>query len=224
MDSAVLAHFIGAVLKKGPLQQRIAELHESQLESRKGVIGCLSFIHFIFFLVVVTMSLGLIGFADLNEATESREFILVSIAFVIAAAVSGTVWLAVRQPTTGTANGNWFRFQELVANILLWISAVILTRFFWTGLLLEADAGLRVHISQVISESDYAQTADTTVGYGRWIGWYAFARAVKSKTMIETGVDKGLGACVLTAALRKNQEEGYPGEYNEQPITKSSLN
>ena len=31
----------------------------------------------------------------------------------------------------------------------------------------------------------------------------------KPKIVVETGVDKGLGACVLTAALMKNSEEGY---------------
>lgn len=31
--------------------------------------------------------------------------------------------------------------------------------------------------------------------------------------MIESGVDKGLGSCVLTAALKKNAEEGHAGRY-----------
>ena len=30
---------------------------------------------------------------------------------------------------------------------------------------------------------------------------------------METSVDKGLGACVLTAALIRNSKEGYPGRY-----------
>ena len=38
-------------------------------------------------------------------------------------------------------------------------------------------------------------------------------RATKPKIVVETGVDKGLGACVLTAALMKNSEEGYTGYY-----------
>jgi predicted O-methyltransferase YrrM len=49
--------------------------------------------------------------------------------------------------------------------------------------------------------------------FGRRLGWYAVARAIKPKTIVETGVDKGLGSCVLSAALARNTEEGYPGHY-----------
>jgi hypothetical protein len=30
---------------------------------------------------------------------------------------------------------------------------------------------------------------------------------------VETGVDKGLGSCLLTAALKRNKQEGYEGRY-----------
>ena len=39
------------------------------------------------------------------------------------------------------------------------------------------------------------------MGYGRRLGWYALVRALKPRTVVETGADKGLGSCVL-AALR----------------------
>ena len=55
--------------------------------------------------------------------------------------------------------------------------------------------------------------ADKTAYFARRVGWYALARALRPKTIIETGVDKGLGACVLTAALKRNNEEGYEGRY-----------
>jgi predicted O-methyltransferase YrrM len=45
------------------------------------------------------------------------------------------------------------------------------------------------------------------------LGWYAFARILKPKIVVETGVDKGLGSVVLCAALLKNKEEGFPGKY-----------
>lgn len=50
--------------------------------------------------------------------------------------------------------------------------------------------------------------------YGRRrLGWYAFARALKPEAIVETGVEKGLGACVLTKALTENAKEGHPGRY-----------
>lgn len=45
------------------------------------------------------------------------------------------------------------------------------------------------------------------------MGWYAIVRAVKPHVVVETGVDKGLGACVLTAALERNASEGHHGYY-----------
>lgn len=49
--------------------------------------------------------------------------------------------------------------------------------------------------------------------FARRVGWYAFARALKPKVIVETGVDKGLGSCVLTAALILNETEGFGGRY-----------
>ena len=49
--------------------------------------------------------------------------------------------------------------------------------------------------------------------YGRRIGWYAFTRILKPKLIIETGVDHGVGACVLTSALLRNKAEGFDGKY-----------
>ena len=77
---------------------------------------------------------------------------------------------------------------------------------------LDGDLALREHVrSAVIRFGDGAMDPDAR--YGRRIGWYAFVRASKPKVIIETGVDKGLGSCVLTSALLKNQSEGHPGYY-----------
>ncbi len=78
---------------------------------------------------------------------------------------------------------------------------------------IEKDKELRKHIADASARSDLAFMADKKVRYGRRIGWYAFVRALKPKVVVETGVDKGLGACVLTAALKKNKEEGREGQY-----------
>jgi predicted O-methyltransferase YrrM len=55
--------------------------------------------------------------------------------------------------------------------------------------------------------------ADIEPKFARRLAWYALVRIRKPKVVIETGVDKGLGSCILTAALLKNQEEGNSGYY-----------
>jgi len=78
---------------------------------------------------------------------------------------------------------------------------------------LERDETLRAHIVAATQGSPFAAVADAEARYGRRLGWYALARAMKPKVIVETGVDKGLGACVLTAALMRNAAEGHPGRY-----------
>jgi hypothetical protein len=75
------------------------------------------------------------------------------------------------------------------------------------------DQKLRAHIEDTAKRSSDSFTADAEARFGRRVGWYAFTRATKPKIVLETGVDKGLGACVITAALMKNSEEGYTGYY-----------
>lgn len=135
----ILTQFSGALLKAGPLQKRIGLLEIDKSDHREGCMGCLSFIHFIFFLVVVGMSLSLIGLIDLNDSSSGKEFIWVLASMLIATLVSGTVWLAVRSPRKQNGRFIWLPYQELIANILLLISTSIITRFFWTALLLESE-------------------------------------------------------------------------------------
>ena len=76
---------------------------------------------------------------------------------------------------------------------------------------LEADESLRSHIKRLVCASNLRRFTDEQARYGRRLGWYAFARAVKPRVVVETGVDKGLGSCVLAAALMRNAEEGSRG-------------
>lgn len=76
-----------------------------------------------------------------------------------------------------------------------------------------SDDELHEHIRSTTERSDRRVMADTHARYGRRLGWYAVTRATKPSVVVETGVDKGLGACVLTAALIRNRDEGYPGKY-----------
>lgn len=78
---------------------------------------------------------------------------------------------------------------------------------------LEKDIGLVNHIKKMTSGNALSYVADKASPFGRRIGWYLFVRATKPKIVVETGVDKGLGACVLTSALKRNSEEGHEGYY-----------
>ena len=78
---------------------------------------------------------------------------------------------------------------------------------------LDANEALKNHIEKQVSLSKWAAMADKEVRFGRRKGWYAIVRIIKPKVVIETGVDKGLGACLITSALKKNAEEGFHGHY-----------
>ena len=78
---------------------------------------------------------------------------------------------------------------------------------------IDEDAKLKKHVADVIESSGMAFMADKEVLFGRRIGWYVFARAMKPRVIFETGVDKGLGSCILAAALKRNGADGYEGRY-----------
>lgn len=77
---------------------------------------------------------------------------------------------------------------------------------------IENDADLRRHIQET-ARSGVDNVTDSDVKYGRRLGWYAIVRVQKPGVVVETGVDKGLGSCVLTAALARNSREGHEGYY-----------
>jgi hypothetical protein len=85
---------------------------------------------------------------------------------------------------------------------------------------LEADQALMAHLKQGLVGA-YPQT-DIRPAYGRRLGWYAVARASKPAVVVETGVDHGVGACVLCAALLRNAAEGRPGRYYGLDIAPSA--
>lgn len=78
---------------------------------------------------------------------------------------------------------------------------------------LQADAGFRERILERRRSTGLAAISDPRVEVGRRLAWYAAVRLTRPRLVIETGVDKGLGAAVLCAALLRNAEEGHPGRY-----------
>src|SRR5215217_1737541 len=62
---------------------------------------------------------------------------------------------------------------------------------------LEADRSLRTHIENATATAARRGLADRKVRYARRLGWYAMIRATRPQHVVETGVDKGLGTCVI---------------------------
>lgn len=77
---------------------------------------------------------------------------------------------------------------------------------------IEQDEELRSHVINWSRQAADRYVTDPVAHYGRRIGWYAMVRAIKPRLCVETGTDKGLGTCVIAAALRRNAQEGCPGQ------------
>jgi predicted O-methyltransferase YrrM len=76
---------------------------------------------------------------------------------------------------------------------------------------LEKDEALRSLLEHQTLNSWDRYNSDVEPRYGRRLGWYALVRATKPRVIVETGVDRGLGTAVLAAAVRRNEQEGFPG-------------
>ncbi|GLZ57745.1 MULTISPECIES: O-methyltransferase [Micromonospora] len=83
---------------------------------------------------------------------------------------------------------------------------------------IESDDALRHHIEQATATAARRGLADRKVRYARRVGWYAIVRATHPAHVVETGVDKGLGTCVLASALLRNAQEGHPGRVTSLDI------
>lgn len=86
----------------------------------------------------------------------------------------------------------------------------------------QSNEELKSHIIEAIKSSDQGSVADAEVRFGRRLGWYAFARAIKPRVIVETGVDKGLGSVLMCAAIEQNTKEGYKGRFYGTDINPSA--
>jgi len=76
---------------------------------------------------------------------------------------------------------------------------------------LESDSELRSHLTSGVKTGD--SSGLFKFDYARRYGWYALVRSLKPKLVVETGVDQGVGACVISSALLRNITDGYVGGY-----------
>lgn len=78
---------------------------------------------------------------------------------------------------------------------------------------IETDAEFAAHVRRLWLKHPERYRTDEAPLVGRRMVWYAIVRAMKPKIVIETGVDQGMGAVVLCAAISRNAAEGHPGRY-----------
>ena len=77
----------------------------------------------------------------------------------------------------------------------------------------QEDQELLEYLKAKHHEAELRCLADEKPLFARRLVWYALVRARKPKVVVETGVDKGLGAVLLCSAVKKNVEEGHQGYY-----------
>jgi predicted O-methyltransferase YrrM len=83
------------------------------------------------------------------------------------------------------------------------------------------------HVRTIAAELPHSTSVSTAAGkldvdparlYGRRLGWYIVTRLTHPELVVETGVHDGIGAVILTEALRRNAAEGALGAYRGTDI------
>lgn len=121
-------------------------------------------------------------------------------------------WLATsREATNYTYDLTAPNLRELEHFLALFLEVPLRTIRTYVDEILHDDQ-LAEHLRERARTAELRFTADSEPRYARRVGWYAVARALCPKVVVETGVDKGLGTCVLAAALLRNATEGHPGQ------------
>ena len=141
LSAALIAQFLGAVLKARPLQYRLSgQSPRKTVDVFDKFMGVLLFFHFILFTVVCLMSMALLGIVDLVDRSSSGDDLWVGISILIAGLLTYTVWRAGKRPgDTPTKSIRFPNVQEALADGLLWVSVSIVTRFFWETWYLEVE-------------------------------------------------------------------------------------
>jgi predicted O-methyltransferase YrrM len=124
-----------------------------------------------------------------------------------------TVWLFRSREFTNYTYGLTAINKRYLAALIAAITGIRYTTAISYLVEIEDDHELRDYLETTVHARGESYLMDSTINYGRRIGWYALVRATKPRVVVETGVDKGLGSCVLTAALMKNAQEGNFGYY-----------
>lgn len=134
---AIGAQIVGAWWKRLYLAPRLAKRRPSSDEDpARGFMNILLLLHFILFTVMTLMVLLVAGIYDAGKSGELwRGDIWVLISMAIGALSAGSLAAAERWPPSDRFAAVMPGWLEYGADALLWISAMIVTRIFWEGLL-----------------------------------------------------------------------------------------
>ena len=124
--------------------------------------------------------------------------------------VTGVSWLLTSRETTNYTYEITPLNAKYIASTIAAVSGLAIAETLKYVAEIQQDQQLSQHVVTLSGDSD---VSDIVASYGRRICWYCFARALKPTTIIETGVEKGLGSVVLCAALLRNKAEGFQGRY-----------
>jgi len=72
---------------------------------------------------------------------------------------------------------------------------------------------LAEHVASIAHTRESRWNIDPGFKPGRRLAFYLLARALKPRRVVEAGVDKGLGALLVSRALTLNRAEGHAGDY-----------
>jgi len=122
-------------------------------------------------------------------------------------------WLIYSRETTNFTYKITPLSRAYLINLLSNVTGVSVEKMEEYAQELEKDINLSKHVHERTMASNRKIIADEKIYFGRRLGWYLLVRAKKPKIVVETGIDKGLGAIVLCSALLRNTEDGFPGKY-----------
>ena len=126
---------------------------------------------------------------------------------------TGLSWLWTSRETTNFTYELSSKSRDYLSCVLSVVTSLPASDFARYIAEAESDTDLTNHILTTTATSDWAFKADRAVWLSKRLGWYALVRATKPEIVVETGVDKGLGAVVLCAAILRNRAEGNQGRY-----------
>lgn len=125
----------------------------------------------------------------------------------------GIRWLWKSRETTNITGDLTQNSEQFLASAVGLVIGAPIDRVIAAFVELKNDKALQEHYLKQLSSHRDKFITDPKPRFGRRLAWYALVRIIKPRVVIETGVDKGLGSLVITAALRRNAEEGYIGKH-----------
>ena len=102
-------------------------------------------------------------------------------------------------------------FRETLSCVIAEISNVDITAVRSYVMEFDHDDILKNHVREARVGDPRSAISDYEVRPGKRLIYYVLTRTMKPRLVVEAGVDKGLGSCIISAALMRNAEEGFPG-------------